>query len=112
MSLAVTMTSSSHGMSPPNTMFVILPRAEGLRTVAPWSISRNDRSSTYSAWPVTFLRPSLRGNDLPMGRCSDILTGLWPHDHEWVCFELPAIKHARALHALFFPFDKPNLQPK
>src|SRR5687767_11007546 len=54
-------------MLPPKVMFVIRPRGLGLRTVAPCSISGNDRSSIYNACPVTFLRPSFRGTDLPMG---------------------------------------------
>ena len=43
------------------------PRATWLRTVVPCSISGKEMSSTYSACPVTFFRPSLRGADLPMG---------------------------------------------
>src|SRR6185436_5225659 len=46
-------------------MDLIRPRGTELRTVTPCSIPSNFKSSTYSAAPVTFFRPSLRGIDLP-----------------------------------------------
>ncbi len=43
----------------------ISPREIVGRTVAPWSIPGNERSSTYRAAPVTLATPSLRGTFLP-----------------------------------------------
>src|SRR5258708_6391977 len=65
MSLAVTIVNSSQGMSPAKEIFLMRPRGTELRTVTPCSIPGKLRSSTYSAWPVTFFRPSLRGIGLP-----------------------------------------------
>src|SRR5215469_6477895 len=71
-SLAVTITNSSHGIPAPNVIFLILPRGTRLRTVAPNNMSGIDISSIYCARPVTLSRPSLRGTDLPT-MCSDIM---------------------------------------
>src|SRR6187399_3287481 len=66
MSAAVTTTKSSQGTAGSKVMPVMRPRATGLRTVTPWSIPAGATSSTYSAWPVTFARPSLRSTDRPI----------------------------------------------
>src|SRR5229473_1364919 len=64
-SFAVTMVNSCQGRSPVNSMFRILPRGTGLRSVTPCSMPGNERSSTYLDSPVTFCRPSFRGTGLP-----------------------------------------------
>src|SRR5260370_5251255 len=64
-SCAVTTVNSCQGRPPVNWMFRIRPRATGLRTVTPYSIPGNVRSSTYLASPVTLSRASLRRTGLP-----------------------------------------------
>jgi len=62
-SLAVTTTNSCQAIPGPNLMFVILPRGNWLRTVAPYSMPGSVISSTYCACPVTCSYPSLRGTE-------------------------------------------------
>src|ERR1700687_726984 len=76
MSFAVAIVNSFQGMSPSNEILLIRPRGNGLRTVAPCNMSGKLRSSTYSAAPVTFLRPSFRGMDLPIS-CDSSLALIW-----------------------------------
>src|SRR2546430_280183 len=47
-------------------MPLMMPRAVGLRTVTPCSRPAGATSSTYSACPVTFARPSLRWTERPI----------------------------------------------
>src|SRR5947209_4493741 len=68
MSLAVTIVNSCQGMPGRNSMLLMRPLAAVERTVAPYSISGNERSSTLVSRPVTFSRPSLRGTEVPI-RC-------------------------------------------
>src|SRR6201998_3511783 len=83
-SFAQTIVNSSQGIPSPKLIARIRPRAIGLRTVTPYSISGNVRSSIYRALPVTFSGPSFRCTDFPTKRVSifgliaDLIALLFP----------------------------------
>src|SRR6202162_2373042 len=79
----------------------ISPRGIVERTVVPWSIPGNDRSSTYRAAPVTLAAPSLRGTLFPTERRGRVVAGqrskveVRGRERRPLTLRLPAIRLSR-----------------